>query len=144
MENNHFLRFMALNTGMTVLLLALSFVMTETGVYASYFGQVVSWSLVFLMVVSSLVFYILLKSINSPKKGTFLKGTLLTKVGKLFACLAFVFWLLTRYPNEQVAIVLIFMAFYFLYSLFVLMYLFTNLRPNYEADKNAKNDDFTS
>lgn len=135
-----FLKFFRAVSLLTLLCIAFAYALVWSDVISAILGRAVTWSTFFFLVVSSLSYYILMSSVNSDKNGSFVKGVVLANVLKILLSILFAVWLLFVFDHEQLKVILIFLAAYLGYSVFVMTFLFSNLRQISEQHKNAKNN----
>lgn len=140
---NHFLKFLAILSFLTLVVIATSLLMVQAGVYSPVYGNIVSWSVIFLTLIAPVVYHILIRAVFSRDNQTFMKRAFATNVVKILAGLIFLIWLINQFDDHKLGAVLIFMGSYFVYTILVLLFLFANLRPNSEGHKNAQSEDAT-
>ncbi len=135
-----FLKFFRTASLITLFFIALSFTLVYTDVMVAYFGKVVTWSVLFFLIISSLAFYILKSAMQSQGKGAFVRGVITANLLKILFSLGFAVYLLLAFEQKQLVVIMIFFASYLLYSVFVMTYFFSNLRQISEQHKNAENN----
>jgi predicted signal transduction protein with EAL and GGDEF domain len=140
MFSESYLKFIRSLALLTLLLIAGGFALSSSDVISPYFNRVLLNISLFFLIISAVIYFILSRSIGTPKNKAFLKGVMLTNILKIVLSLLFAVWLLVTFEKQQLIVILMFFGLYLLYSVFVMTYLFYNLRQISERHKNAENN----